>query len=60
MQHREFYSVICGDLNGKEIRKRQNMCTRITDSLLTQQKLTQHGKVTVLQKKRKKGGEGAI
>ena len=33
MQDRELYSVLCGDLNGKEIRKRGGICTRIADSL---------------------------
>ena len=32
-QHRELYSVLCGDLNGKEIQKRGDICIRITDSL---------------------------
>ena len=30
---REFYSVLCGDLNGKEIQKRGDMCMRIADPL---------------------------
>ena len=30
---RELYSMLCGDLNGKEIQKRVDMCIRIADSL---------------------------
>ena len=26
--HRELYSLLCGDLNGKEILKRRNICTQ--------------------------------
>ena len=37
--------MLCGDLNGKEIQKRGNMCAYIADSLTVQQKRTQHGKV---------------
>ena len=36
LQHRELYSVLCGDLNGKEIRKRgyvADVCIGIADSL---------------------------
>ena len=29
----EFYSVLCGDLHGKEIQKRADMCIRRADSL---------------------------
>ena len=32
-RHRELYSVLCGDLNGKEIRKREDTCVRRADSL---------------------------
>ena len=31
--HRELYSVLCGDLNGKEIQKRGDVCIQIADSL---------------------------
>ena len=31
--YRELYSKVCGDLNGKEIQKRGNMCIHIADSL---------------------------
>ena len=37
--------MLCGDLNGKEIQKRGHMCAHIADSLIVQQKRTQHGKV---------------
>ena len=33
LQHRERYSVLCGGLNGKEIRKRANICICVADSL---------------------------
>ena len=33
IQHRELYSVLCGDLSGKEIQKGRDVCTRIADSL---------------------------
>ena len=33
VEHRELYSVLCGDLNGKEIQKRGDICIRIADSL---------------------------
>ena len=29
---REFYSMLCSDLNGKEIQKRGDVCIRIADS----------------------------
>ena len=29
--HRELYSVLFGDLNGKEIQKREDMCICIAD-----------------------------
>ena len=32
-QHRELYSVLCGDLSGKEIWKRGDLCIHIADSL---------------------------
>ena len=31
--HREPYSVLCGDLNGKEIQKRGDICSHLADSL---------------------------
>ena len=31
--HRELYSAFCGDLNGKEIQQRGDVCTRAADSL---------------------------
>ena len=31
--HRELYSMLSGDLNGKEIQKRGDICIRIADSL---------------------------
>ena len=31
--HRELYSVPCGNLNGKIIQKREDICTLIADSL---------------------------
>ena len=30
---RELYSMLCGDLNGKEIQKRGDICILIADSL---------------------------
>ena len=33
VQHRELYSMLCGDLNREEIQKRGDICIRIADSL---------------------------
>ena len=33
VEHRELYSVLCGDLNGKVIRKRQEVYIGVADSL---------------------------
>ena len=33
MEHKELYSVLCGDQNGKEIQKRGVVCICIADSL---------------------------
>ena len=33
IQHRELYSMLCGDQNGKEIPKREDICIHIADSL---------------------------
>ena len=30
---KELYSALCGDLNGKEIQKRGDLCTHLADSL---------------------------
>ena len=30
---RELYSVLCGDVNGKEIQKKRGICKHIADSL---------------------------
>ena len=46
--------MLCGDLNGKEIKKRGNICIHIADSLCCKQKQTQHGNVTILQYKKKR------
>ena len=32
-QHREFYARLRGDLNGKQIQKREDICVYIADSL---------------------------
>ena len=40
--------MLSGDLNGKEIQKREDICTHLADS---QQTLTQHCKATILQQK---------
>lgn len=47
--HRELYSMLCGDLNRKEIQKRDSTCIHVTDSLDTQKKLAQHCKATIRQ-----------
>ena len=39
--------MLCGDLNGKEVQKRGNVCIQIADSLCCQWKLTQQCKATV-------------
>ena len=31
--HKELYFVLCGDLNGKEIQRREDICICIADSL---------------------------
>ena len=31
--NRELYSMICGELNGKETQKRRDVCTRMADTL---------------------------
>ena len=51
---REPYSVLCGDLNGKEIQKRGNICIHIVIHFAVQQKQTQHSKATIHQKNSKK------
>ena len=33
IEHREFYSIFCGNIYEKRIRKRINMCIYITESL---------------------------
>ena len=33
LQHRELYSVLCGDVNEKEIQKGGDICTHVADSL---------------------------
>ena len=42
-------SVVYGDLNGKEIQKTGDICTRIAGSFSVQQKLTQHCQAAMLQ-----------
>ena len=42
--YRELYSVLCGDLNGKEIWERGNICEHTADSFCIQEKLTQRCK----------------
>ena len=46
--HEELYSVLCSDLNGKEIKKRGDKSKHIADSLCYTAE-TQHCKVTILQ-----------
>lgn len=33
LQHGELYSMLCGDVNGKEIQKGGDICTRAAESL---------------------------
>ena len=33
VERRELYSALCGDLDGKEIQKRRDICIRTADSL---------------------------
>ena len=33
VRHREVYSVLCGDPNGKEIHRRGDICISVADSL---------------------------
>ena len=44
----ELHSMLFGDLNGKEIQKRGDMCTCMADSLCCTVEV-QHCKVTILQ-----------
>ena len=52
MSHRELYSVLCGDLNGKGIQKRGDISILQLIHFGVQQKLTQHCKATILQLKK--------
>ena len=52
MSHRELYSVLCGDLNGKGIKKRGDISILQLIRFGVQQKLTQHCKATILQLKK--------
>ena len=50
--HRKRHSVLCGDLTGKEIKKRGNICIHTADSLRCKRKRTQHCNGTILQYKK--------
>ena len=43
------YPVLCGDLNGKEIQKREDICICIADSLCSTVETNTHCKATILQ-----------
>ena len=51
--HRELYSVLCGDLNGKEIQKGGDVCIYGADSLCCAAETSKHRKATILKKKKK-------
>ena len=53
VQHRELYSVLCGDLNGKEIQKGGDVCIYGADSLCCAAETNKHRKATILKKKKK-------
>ena len=38
VQHRELYSVLCGDLYGKELQKKGDTCIHVIDSLCCTEK----------------------
>ena len=46
--HRDPYSVLCGDIDGKEIQNRGNICIQSWITAACQE-LTQHCKATILQ-----------
>ena len=39
LQHRELYSVLCGDVKEKEIQKGGDICTRVADSLCSRSEI---------------------
>ena len=41
-------SVLCGDLNGREIQKRGDMCIQTADHFAAEEKRAQHCKATRL------------
>ena len=41
--------MLCGDLNGKEVQKRGDICIHIADSHCYTAELTQHCKATIHQ-----------
>ena len=45
--------MFCGDLNGKEIQGRGDICIHMADLLCCTAELTQHCKATILQLKKK-------
>ena len=47
-EHRGLYSMLCGDLNEKEIQGRGDTCIHVADSLCCTTE-TQHGNATILQ-----------
>ena len=48
IQHQEIYSMLCGDLNEKEIQKEGTYVNTQQVHFAMQQKLTQHCKETIL------------
>lgn len=47
-KHRELHSVLCGDLDGKESKKRMYVYVWLIHSLAVPQKLTQHCEETIV------------
>ena len=48
----ELSSLLCGDLTGKDIQKRGDMCEHAADSFSVQQRHTRHCEATMLQFKK--------
>ena len=60
MQHRDLHSVLCGDLNGKEIQKSGDLCLHAAGSLCctTETNTTLEGNYTPIKINKKKNPHG--
>ena len=52
--------MFCGDLNGKEIQKRGNICTRLLIHFIVPEKLRQLCEATILQEKWEKNAGSSV